>query len=137
MIGPMRAAIVVTLCCMPALTACSAGPSCPTPHLVETETEFLRATATCGPEDLPEDADISTAGTIITVIYETLAMPCGGRVVVELDPAGERLTLAERVEDTQGVCGCFNWFRVTAEIEVCEPGSYVVVVNGLSHTVTI
>jgi hypothetical protein len=133
---------VLALCLATGLvfTACyeSGGEQgCPTIHIVSVDRTFLGATETCGPETLPADVALSTDGTVVTAQYHTQLIVCGGNVVVELAQEGSRLELTERVEDMQGVCGCYNKFIITAAVDVCASGSYMLVIGGVEHPVTL
>jgi hypothetical protein len=80
---------------------------------------------------------LSTDVTRVTAVYYTQIMVCGGNVVVELEQDGNRLEITERVEGTQGPCGCYNKLIITVAVDVCAPGSYALVIGGVEHPVTI
>jgi hypothetical protein len=110
---------------------------CPAIHIVSVDKNNLGPTETCGPETLPADVALATDGTVVTAQYHAQLMVCGGNVVVELEQDGNRLEITERVEDIQGVCGCYNKLIITVAVDVCAPGSYALVIGGVEHPVTI
>jgi len=113
------------------------GEGCPAIHIVSVEAYSQGPTDTCGPETLPPDVTTSTSGTVVTVQYHVQLIVCGGRVEVELEQAGSRLTITERAVDLQGVCGCYNKYIMTVAVDVCEQGTYTLVVSGGEHEVTL
>lgn len=135
---------IKTICSVLALCALSAGAfscggaDCSVIHIESYDAVFLEATSTCGPEDFPQDVDITTSASpsTATVQYHAQLIVCGGTVIVDLAQEGDTLTLTEDVLNMQGVCGCFNNYRITVKINLCASGTYTLVINGAEHDVT-
>jgi len=128
--------IAVTVSSILAASCGDGSGGCPGPRIVRTDAESLGTTATCGPEAIPPEVDITTSGTTVTAVYRELLMICGGTIVADLATSGNRLTLTESVEGG-GECGCFSHVEMTVAIDVCEPGDYVLVINEVEHPVTL
>ncbi|MBU1495217.1 MAG: hypothetical protein ABIJ56_20490 [Pseudomonadota bacterium] len=134
-----RVFICLSLCALSAAAFACGDAECSILRIDSFDAVFQEATSTCGPEDFPQDVDITTSAspTAATVQYHAQLIVCGGTVIVDLAQEGGTLTLTEDVVNMQGECGCFNNYLITVVIDLCAPGTYTLVINGAEHDVTI
>jgi hypothetical protein len=114
----------------------STGEECTTGTIADFTTAANGPTTTCGPEAVDETVDVVPGASGVTLTYHTIIMVCGGTIFLDATREGSRITIDERVEGG-GECGCFTHTTVTVELELCEPGTYTVVVDDREQTVTI
>ncbi len=131
--------ICLSLCALSAAALACDDAECSILQIDSFDAVFIDATSTCGPEDFPQDVDITTGASpsAATVQYHAQLIVCGGTVIVDLAQEGNTLTLTEDVVDMQGECGCFNNYLITVKINLCASGTYTLVINGAEHELTL